>query len=383
MAGTKANPITYAVGQDAGHNGTVTYTGTGNFLQGTLTGISINGEVSGNRHMTISSAYNWTIYSDTASTNGFKLLYVNFTAPIWGRGTGYEIGYCYGISPLSMLDDSYIAHIGENDSNHNSNSIHNNYFQVWRIRSSGYGQDLLKWIGGSNIYNNTLIAAYNASYTGNQHGDGIQTGSNGVWLYNNYFEGFISYPIYDEMTGNASGWRIFNNVINAVVADAGSIDWAAYQAMALGASSGNPVVTDYIVANNTVIGNGHTNGIHFLKGGTPATAGTGCYIVNNIVYNSNTTIYYNPDSDLVVSNNVGGTTGLAFVGVAAYPAGDFHLASGALAAINQGISPTYLTSVYTTDKGGNTRTGTWDLGAYEYGGINLPAPPTNLTTTIN
>jgi hypothetical protein len=30
-AGTSSNPITYAVGQDAGHNGMVTFTGSGNY----------------------------------------------------------------------------------------------------------------------------------------------------------------------------------------------------------------------------------------------------------------------------------------------------------------------------------------------------------------
>jgi hypothetical protein len=386
-AGTKATPITYAVGQDAGHTGMVTFTGSGMFLVNNLTGVTINGQVAGNIRMTVDKSYGWTIYSDGGNTNGFKFLYVNFTAPIWGRGTGYEIAYCRGVAPLSMMDDSYIAHIGENDSNHTNNLIHHNYFQVWRIRTSGYGQDILKWVGGASIYNNTFIAAYNASYPGSQHGDGIQTAASHVWIWGNYFEGFISYPILNEMFGNTTDWRIVNNVINTAVADQGSIDWAAYQAMALGASAGNPVVTDYIIANNTIISGPGRNGIHFLKGGTPATAGPGCYIVNNIVYNNGgSLVYYDADPDLIVSNNVGGTSGLSFQNISAYPNGDFHLAVGATAAIDKGISPSYLTGTYTVDMDGKTRTGTWDIGAFEYGGGTSPSPatpPTGLTATVH
>jgi hypothetical protein len=72
-----------------------------------------------------------------------------------------------------------------------------------------------------------------------------------------------------------------------------------------------------------------------------------------------------------------------------YPNGDFHLTAGATSAISKGINPSYLTSVYTTDMDGNTRTGTWDLGAFEYGstgGQTLSPPvsaPTSLTLVVN
>ena len=360
--GTSGNPITYAVGQDTGHTGMVAFTGTGNFLQGNLSGITINGEVSGNRRMTISSSYNWTVYSDGADTNGFKLLYVEFTSPIWGRGTGYEIAYCQGISPLSMLDDSYIAHIGDNMSGgHTANSIHHNYFQVWRKKTAGEGQDCLKWVANVSIYNNTIISVYNVGYTGTQHGDGIQAGQNDVWLYNNYFENFISYPVYCEMYGNVSGWRIFNNVIYA---NESGVDWSAYQCMAIGFSS-TGTVSDYIVANNTCIGGSNRRGIHFNTG-VPGTVGSGCYIVNNLVYNSDTTILYNGNPS--VSNNIGGSSGIAFENNTTYPNGSFRLTASATAAIDRGINPSYLISVYSTDRDGVTRPqgSAWDIGAYEY-----------------
>src|SRR5262249_34934435 len=82
--GTASNPITYAVGQDAGHNGMVTFDGSGNFVQGNLTGLIIDGHVGTNRMMTVTSSFGWTVYSDNGTgTTQFKLLYVNFTSPIW------------------------------------------------------------------------------------------------------------------------------------------------------------------------------------------------------------------------------------------------------------------------------------------------------------
>jgi hypothetical protein len=159
---------------------------------------------------------------------------VNFTSPIWGYGRGYEIGWCHGVAPLSMLDDSYIAHIGSSGSSHTDDLIHDNYLQVNRIKTSGWGQDMLKWVVNVSIYNNAFIDQYNPNYPGSQHSDGIQTDGSHVWIYNNYYENFISYPIYGDFNSNPVDWRIFNNVI---VANEAGVDWTAEQAMALGFES--------------------------------------------------------------------------------------------------------------------------------------------------
>jgi hypothetical protein len=64
---------------------------------------------------------------------------------------------------------------------------------------------------------------------------------------------------------------------------------------------------------------------------------------------------------------------------------DYHLLATSTAAIDRGISPSYLTSVYTTDKDGVTRPqgSAWDIGAYEFTtGVTevRPAPPVITTT---
>ena len=375
--GTKANPIIYAAGLDANHNGMVTFTGTGNFVAGTLTGVTITGEKSGAINLTISSGYTNTVYSDTGATDGFKLLYANFTAAIWGRGGGYEIAYCSGIAPLSMgAEDSYIQHVGDGGTAAwGYNSFHHNYIQVWRNKTAGQGQDALKWCDNIDIYNNTFISTYSASYTGTQHNDGIQTNGNYMRIYNNYYENFISYPIYNEMYGNTTAWRIYNNVIYATES---GVDWGAYACMALGWSEAG-IITDYIVSNNTCVGPTDTRpGIDLAGGVSGGSIGAGVYLVNNLSYNSGDTASHVAGATL--SNNYGGTANITFTNLSAYPTGDFHPEVGSSAVIGQGIRPSYLTDVYTTDKAGSDRGQVWDIGAYEAEPTN-PDPDYTLTVT--
>jgi len=371
-AGTSGNPITYAVGQDSGHTGMVTFTGSGNsWLTGNVHDVTFDGEVSGNIRMT-SEGHSFTLYNTTSNqVQGVRFLYFQGQELFRADGaTGLEIAFCNWVMPVGETNDLFFR-IGYGVAgDHTSNLIHDNYIQVWRIRTQGFGQDVFKWIGDSSIYNNVIISSYSASYTGNQHNDGIQTDEDNVWVYNNYFEGFISYPIYNEMYGDCSGWRIFNNVINSNVADDASIDWSAHQSMAIGFST-TGTVSDYIITNNTMIGGDSGTGAHGPLGihfntGVAGTVGSGVYIVNNLFYNLGDSIIENGDA--IVSNNTdAGTTNRSFISDAVYPNNDFSLQVSSTAAIDQAINPSYITDVFTTDKDGNTRSGTWDIGAYEYG----------------
>ena len=76
-----------------------------------------------------------------------------------------------------------------------------------------------------------------------------------------------------------------------------------------------------------------------------------------------------PGSSGDVSNNFVGDP--KFVSIAN---NDFHLTSGS-PAIDGGAN---LGSPYDTDKDGNSRGSSWDIGAYEYGGV-----PGTTTTTIS
>jgi hypothetical protein len=59
-------------------------------------------------------------------------------------------------------------------------------------------------------------------------------------------------------------------------------------------------------------------------------------------------------------------------------AGDYHVQTGS-PAIGAGVN---LSSSFTTDYAGTTRTPPWTIGAYQFGGASLPAP-TNFRVTGN
>ena len=270
-------PITYAVGQDAGHTGIVTFARSGAttattafLLLNTARYITINGEVNGQRRMTIDPSLWHLCYTTNTSDKHVRILYVNATDTRWFcYGGYYELAYSNLIAPHNnLLDGSFIAHLGEGGtSGWGINSIHHNFIQVWRRQTQGIGQDALKWVTNVDIYNNTLISSFDPAYPFVQHNDGIQTAGSYVRVYNNYFENFISIPIFNEMFGDTTHWRIYNNVIKA---DEPGVDWNAYRCIEVNFNGIAPpasVVSDYIIANNTCVGfnNSPVKAIHFRR----------------------------------------------------------------------------------------------------------------------
>jgi len=378
--GTAGNPITFAVGQDTGHTGMVTFTRSGSSVRNsflfahTTYYVTINGEVSGQRRMTIDSTYAYVFINDiSVDDKHLRFLYLEWNGPgVWANGAYYEIAYCYGISSAVTdgLDDSFINHIGDGvgaSSGYGLSSIHHNYFQVARLQTSGLGYDLFKYTANTDIYNNICISAYQATYNGGQHNDGYQGNGSYVRIFNNYFENFISFPIYYEILANTSNVLIYNNVMKAKES---GVDWGAYIGVVVRSGSGPFTIDNIIVSNNTLVGNqdapaGRTLGIHFNNGAKTHTA-TNCYVVNNLFYGNLETVA--SAGAVTVSNNVLNDASVSFVSNDVYPTGNFRLLIGATAAIDQGISPSYLTSIYTTDADGFLRNvGAWDLGAYEFG----------------
>src|SRR5215467_9237920 len=82
VGGSSGSPITYAVGQDAAHNGIVAISGT-NFLNGTIHDVVINGNVGGAQHWSVTpSNYFWEGGSGT--NQNVTLEYI--TVPNMGAG---------------------------------------------------------------------------------------------------------------------------------------------------------------------------------------------------------------------------------------------------------------------------------------------------------
>ena len=391
--GTAGNPITFAVGQDAGKNGMVTFVndinpgGANEWLAtNTREYITINGEVSGQRRMTIDSSFAIVAYNAnfSAGDKHIRLLYLEWDGPtIYTHGGYYEIAFCHGIAPLSFTDDSFISYIGEGAGATQAvgiNSIHDNYFEVPKVSATGSGFDLFKWVRNTDIYNNTLVSVINGSYAGSQHQDGIQAATINLRIYNNYWEGFSNAALFLATFGeDAAGMRIYNNVFNANDASGPPI-WIGSGGVSTG------TISDTIIANNTAICNSSGTGRGIFFGVSAAlTVGADVNIVNNLVYRclSNETVVTSLlGGSPTISNNVGGTTNLAFVNNSTYPTNDFHLTAAATAAIDLGLfsAPAYLTSVFTTDADGLSRPqgSAWDIGAYEFdqGGAGpAPDPP--------
>jgi hypothetical protein len=231
------------------------------------------------------------------------------------------------------------------------------------LRGNGFGDDGIQWASCTSIYNNQFIGVYDPGYPGGQHQDGIQTGGPYIALYGNYYQNMQNYPIYGDCFGPTAHWRIYNNIMYQP-------DTANSQAVGLGCDGTPCTQSDIIVSNNTVVSSDHCI---FINQGTPGTVSSS-YVVNNLCYNSD-----NQVSTATQSNNTTSTNGIVFVN----PASDWHLQASATAAIGTGISPSYLTSVYTTDKDGTQRTDPWSIGAYTFGTSSKPAAPTGLTATVH
>jgi hypothetical protein len=96
-------------------------------------------------------------------------------------------------------------------------------------------------------------------------------------------------------------------------------------------------------------------------------------IKNNIFYSagSGDLVYSNSE----VSNNIISTNNsvnVRFIN-ANFANPDFHLQSGS-PALNAGVNVSSLGSIFSTDIEGKSRGSTWDLGAYEFSGDQIPTP---------
>jgi|SRR5579872_2515283 len=368
-SGTSGNPITYKVSSDAGHNGVVTINCAntcsggqyGNFIYG-VSWVTFDGNVDGNTNLVI-QGWNQPIVGD--STVGEIFRYVTVKGSMhFNNGYNVELDHVLVDAPANSDRAVFGPYCGPNP-DYTNNSIHDSTVQVRYGNTSGFGDDAFGALNCALFYNNRVLGVYDAAQT-IQHQDGIQTSNSYLKIYNNYFYNLQNYPIYgDQLGGTLSHWRIYNNVFYAPNTSQG------YQAIAMGCDGQTCTNDDLIIANNTVVGGANCI---WVNTGYPGTLNNS-YIVNNICYNAGS---INVVGGGTQSNNTTATNGITFLNATS----DWHLQSSATGAIGKGISPSYLTTVYTTDKDGNQRTTPWDIGAYRYGSVAPPSPPTDITATV-
>jgi len=167
---------------------------------------------------------------------------------------------------------------------------------------------------------------------------------NGVVVSNNY--------VHDNRQGLLIGSGDNHEVFNNVVANNNVSGSYAEAAITIGYGTFNNAQ----VYNNTIVGNNYAGmyGVSVGPWGNP----TNSLIKNNILWqNGADSINVASGSGTVASNNLMATDPL-------FNTGQYTLTSGSPAR-GYGVN---LTSVFTTDKAGNTRpsSGAWDAGAYMY-----------------
>ncbi len=376
-SGASGSPITYKVGQDAGHNGIVTinYSGGSYFIYGSASQgygqwNTWDGNVGGQIHLIINSGAT-AVYAQ--GIQGLILRYLQTSGQISEYGSSnMEIDHILFIDSASNhLNDGNAVQCPNGGSGYTSNLIHDSTFRLRQHRNNdGLGTDGFKWCGNVSIYNNNIVGILDASYSDGQHQDGIQFDGSNVAFYNNYVENMQNYAVYwdihDSSSTSAAHLRLYNNVIYGPQSSPGGS-----KGFALGCENVSSCsMTDATISNNTLVSLPNCMG---LNDGNPQAAISTFNVVNNICYSAGS--IHVMGSGITLSNNTTSNTGIAFVNSAS----DWHLTSSATAAIGKGIDPSYLSSAFTTDMDGNTRTVPWDIGAYKFGSGQPPAPPTALT----
>lgn len=385
-SGASGNPITFKIGQEAGHNGTATLNCGGDSLP-TSPNIVISGDAGdGNRHFVTSNCP-----MGIEANSNVRVSYITFgdvdtLIYLGGAYAGIEIDHCTATAYNDRLAYWEIT----SGSGYAANKVHDNSFALSYHAGAGNVWEGADGFQGNNsytdFYNNFIYGV--ADNRGINHGDAFQASGGGggtryVRIFNNKIRDLGNYGIYFEAYASPvlmEHIKIYNNVIDYTDIN---IKNGSTQAIAIGPSEDNFTFSDFIVANNTVADSGPGAGaINFWNpGGRPGTF-TNCYVQNNIEINGGGDAY---DPAVVHTNNVALTLSASSGHFASYAplsaSNDYHLGSADATFKDKGVS---LSSYFTADKDGISRPqgAAWDIGAYEYapGGIvdTPPAAPTGL-----
>ena len=170
--GASGNAITYKIGQESGHNGTVTFTGSGTWLSSPHDVIVSGDAGDGEMHFVVSG------YSQIVSGTGasrWRLSYINFgTVPGSGTGTrafdfsGHdaELDHCYIKHDNSTASSDALLLVNSDGSAAYDSGIkiHHNTMLTW-TKSDG-GPDIIKCAGdGISVYNN-FIGTFDKTLSG-------------------------------------------------------------------------------------------------------------------------------------------------------------------------------------------------------------------------
>ncbi len=374
-SGNVGNPITISTGQEAGHNGTVIFNGSGilNWLSGSFSNITITGNVGGANHMTVQNFtwYRWYTSGSGVTVANDTIRYVNFPnmgcAIHFSNGTSInniEFDHCM----LQKLDDGAggcndviygLEGSAWNTCAYGRHRIHD--CSIYVPGSGAFGDDGIKWGCGIDFYNNYVKYVIGA-YANSQHADMFQLNESYYRIYNNTFEDIGESIVYHDSFGggdNVTGLLFYNNIVGNSHQPQSDV---ARALDLIPESTGPTTFTDFIVANNTFVD--WTQGVFLIREQNAASY-TNCYIKNNIYKNVTITTHV-LDAGVSTSNNTTGNP--LFTNYSQYAVGtnNFHLTSSDTIAKDQGT--TLASPMSLLDKDGVTRPqgSAWDIGTYEY-----------------
>jgi hypothetical protein len=400
----ESSRITIKVGQEAGHNGTVIIS-SGGIDIGNSGYITIDGEYSGNRRIDVRGG--------GLSANGasyFSIRYISIGNVATGidapYGIGGRISYCYLYNIGTNSDDSrgmVFAARNSGGSAYDLTFVDHCDININRNPNSGNGPDGIQGGTGLTLEKNIIRTTAQAPNTGTQHQDLVQMQAQYITIRDNTFINSGDSMIdYDVFNGQPHHHRIYNNTFlmgangNAGIRYYSSSDsWTTLQNIFIANNTfvdhvgsgqnalrienwagGNPVLTNVVVQNNIFFNNAEPVYIAASSGFTAADwhfdynlIGAGPHgdtrvTIDNSTY---TQSHSRSGSPLFANYMENGESS------------DLHLMANDTAARNMGID---LSGLFATDKDGYPRTGTWDIGAFEYASgesdTTPPAAPRNV-----
>jgi hypothetical protein len=391
---------TYQIGQDAGHNGTATFTGSGSFLKGGFNGVTVSGDAGdGKQHFQVGNLGSVPAI-DCSNTTRLTVSYVNFGQKpkaflSANPGSGIQVDHCY-FYKLTSSDNSVIwMQMPTNAPANNTKFFKNELFAPYDSTRDGFGDDVVGAAdyAGFSFYNNSVIAYPITNYASGQHMDGAQP-LRGSFLkfYNNYFQDITNYAVYgDAVHGGFTDFYVFNNVIVLVSSKVQSM--SAPQGIAIGSETNSAPFKNVVVSNNLIADYTQHNAANVGDGGS----GTISFQGNNGLWNNiatfstaNPVFRGNPPDKVSNINNVNVTSASPFVRYQQNhgDTADFHLVSGAASLIGKGTNLSSNAAAcpeIVFDRDGNKRpaSGAWDIGPYQYvsGGGPTPTPGPSVTPT--
>jgi hypothetical protein len=430
-AGSNGSPITIAVGQDTGHNGTVIFDFNGDGDNSTRTAIAaqhdyitFDGSNAGVSHFQINNLRNTQDRTastgiDASGTTGLVVKYVTFindNNPIAATGsTGFSIHH----NSLQQVRGDAAMRLAGSSGSFDASRIYSNYVETMQNSCCG-GPDGIQVSSGVSMYNNTFKEIVTSVITSTQHPDMVQATGNylkfynnevinigdsafdfdcyansnphDVWIYNNVFhiiDVIDPYPEYFRLYTSGAGIQSINNfkILNNVFVDAPGASVVRFNGF-----NGNPTGSGNEIRNNIWYndGNGVWEQYFYIDDSSGFTANSFTFS-NNVYYTSTGTAHvFFRGTDYTVADWVAGhepsgsTAEPTFVSYVANGANnDFHLKASDTVARDTGID---LSSFFNIDKDGVTRPqgSAWDRGPYEFQpGGQKPDPPTNLKAIVN